>query len=105
MRSVNNRRSKRQPSSVKKLTVRIGGTNGTILVFRDRLALALLFLIEADKAGFAPSYWPHEKWSQCILTLRQEGIGIETLLERTDGLRGRYVLRCPVKIIDREDYE
>lgn len=105
MSSINHRRSKRQPRSVKKLTVRIGGTNGTILVFRDRLALALLFLIEADKAGFAPSYWPHEVWSQCIPMLREEGVGIETLLERTDGLRGRYILRCPVKIIDREDDE
>jgi hypothetical protein len=105
MSSINHRRSTRQPSVVKKLTVRIGGTDGTILVFRDRLARALLFLIEADKAGFAPSDWPCEVWSQCIPMLRQEGVGIETVLERTDGLRGRYILRCPVEIIDREDYE
>jgi len=109
MSSIEHRRAKRHPSFVKKLTVRIGRADGTILVFRNRLAWALLFLIEADKAGVAPFDWPDPRWSRCISMLRQQGVGIETLLEQHDGPHaapgGRYILRCLVKIIDREDCE
>lgn len=92
---------------VKKLTVQIGGTEGAILTFRDRLAWALLCLIEAGEAGVAPLDRPAPRWSQYISLIRRKGLVIETVFERHGGpyagRRGRYVLRSPIAIIGRED--
>jgi hypothetical protein len=71
MRSIEHQRAKRHLSYVKELTVQIGGTNGKILTFRDRLAWALLCLIEACEAGVAPLDWPAPRWSQYISMLRR----------------------------------
>jgi hypothetical protein len=87
MSSMEHRRAKRHQSYVKKLTVRIGGADGTIFEFHDRLAWALLCLIKAGEAGVAP---------------------LGTVLELRGpyaSRRGRYVLRRFVEIIDREDAE
>ena len=92
---------------MKKLTVQIGGAGGTILKFRDRSAWALLSLIEAGAAGVAPLERPAPRWSRYVSNLRQKGLGIETVLELYGGpyagRRGRYVLRSPIEILDRED--
>jgi hypothetical protein len=92
---------------VKKLSVRIGGTEGIIFAFRGRIAWGLLRLIEAGPAGVAPLDWPAPRWSQYILLLRQKGLVIETVFERHGGpyagRRGRYVLRSPIATIGRED--
>jgi hypothetical protein len=108
MSTLKHRSSRRhQRSYVKQLTVQIGGTEGAILTFRDRLAWALLSLIEAGEAGVAPLERPAPRWSRYVSNLRQKGLGIETVLERHGGpyasRRGRYILRSPIEIIDRED--
>jgi hypothetical protein len=109
MSSLNHRRSECHQNYVKKLTVQIGGADGTIFDFHDRLAWALLRLIEAGEAGVAPLEWPAPRWSQYVSILRQKGLSIETVLEWHGGpyagRRGRYSLRCPIEIIDREDAE
>ena len=107
MTDINRRRSKRHQSYVKKLTVQIGGADGTILRFHDRLAWALLSLIEAGEAGVAPLERPAPRWSLYVSILRQKGLAIETVLELHGGpyagRRGRYVLRSLIEIVDRED--
>jgi hypothetical protein len=104
---VNHRRSKRHHRHVKKLTVQIGGAGGTVLKFRDRLAWALLCLMEAGEAGVAPLERPAPRWSRYVSHLRQRGLGIETVLELYGGpyasRRGRYILRSLIKIVDREN--
>jgi hypothetical protein len=104
---INHRRSKRHQSYLRELTVQIGGTNGPIFTFHDRPAWALDRLIEVGESGVTTLDWPAPRWSQYILMFRRHGIAIETILERHDGpyagLRGRYILRCPAKIIDRKD--
>jgi hypothetical protein len=98
---------KRHQTYVKLLRVKIGGTEGPILTFRDRLAWALLCLMEAGQAGVAPLERPAPRWSQYILLLRQKGLVIETMLELHGGpyagRRGRYRLRSLIEIVDRED--
>jgi hypothetical protein len=100
-------RSKRHQSYVTELTVQIGGPRGAILIFRDRLAWALLCLIEAGEVGVAPLDRPAPRWSQYVLMLRKAGIVIETLLEKCGGpyagRRGRYLLRSSIKIVDRRE--
>jgi hypothetical protein len=100
-------RSKRHQRFVKKLTIRLGGAGGTILKFRDRSAWAILSLIEAGEAGVAPFERPAPRWSLYVSIFRQKGLAIETVLEPHGGpyggLRGRYVLRSLIEIIDRED--
>jgi hypothetical protein len=102
MSSINHRRSRRQQNYVN----RIACTDPTILTFCDRLAWALLCLIEACEDGVEPLDWPAPR-SQYISMLRRQGLVIETVLERHDGpyagLRGHYILRSPVKIVDRKD--
>ena len=108
MSSIEHRRAKRHQSYVKKLTVRIGGADGTIFEFHDRLAWALLCLIKAGEAGVAPLEWPAPRWSHDVSILRQKGLVIGTVLELHGpyaSRRGRYVLRRFVEIIDREDAE
>jgi len=72
-----------------------------------RSAWALLSLIEAGEVGVAPFERPAPRWSLYVSIFRQKGLAIETVLERHGGpyagRRGRYVLRCPIKIIDRKD--
>ena len=105
MSSIEHRRAKRHQSYVKKLTVRIGGADGTIFEFHDRLAWALLCLIKAGEAGVAPLEWPAPRWSHDVSILRQKGLVIGTCLNCTVPRRGRYVLRRFVEIIEREDAE
>jgi hypothetical protein len=104
---ITRRRLKRHQSYVKKLTVQIGRANGTVLTLRDRLAWALLSLIEAGAAGVAPLERPAPRWSQYIALLRQKGLAIETVFKRHGGpyagRRGRYVLHSSIEIIDRQD--
>jgi hypothetical protein len=104
---INHQRSKRHQSYVKKLTVQIGRADGTVLTLRDRLAWALLSLIEAGEAGIAPLERPAPRWSLYVSILRQKGLVIETVLELHGGpyagRRGRYVLHSHIEIIDRED--
>jgi hypothetical protein len=89
---INHRRSKskRRRRYVKTLAVQIGGAGGTILKFRDR--------------SFER---PAPRWSLYVSIFRQKGLAIETVLEPHGGpyagRRGRYVLRSPIEIIDRED--
>ncbi|SRR6266851_9144898 len=100
-------KSKRRRRFVRKLTVLVGGAGGAIRTFHGRLAWALDCLIKAGEIGVTPLEWPAPRWSQYILLLRRHRIAIETALERHGGpyagRRGRYVLRSPVEIIDRED--
>ena len=107
MIDITRRRSKRHQTYVRELAVQIGGAGGTILKFRDRSAWALLSLIEAGEVGVAPFERPAPRWSLYVSIFRQKGLAIETVLERHGGpyasRRGRYVLRCPVKIIGRKD--
>jgi hypothetical protein len=109
MSSINHRRSRRYHSYLKKLTIQIGGADGAILAFHDRLAWALLCLIEAGEAGVAPLEWPAPRWSQYFSMLRQKGLVIETVLEQHRGpyagRRGRYVISDLIEIVDREDAE
>jgi hypothetical protein len=106
---INHRRSKskRRRRYVKTLAVQIGGAGGTILKFRDRSSWALLSLIKAGQVGVAPFERPAPRWSLYVSIFRQKGLAIETVLEPHGGpyagRRGRYVLRSPIEIIDRED--
>jgi hypothetical protein len=106
---INHRRSKskRHQRHVTKLTVQLGDAKGPTVTFHDRLAWALDRLIETGESGVTPLDWPAPRWSQYILLLRRHGMPIETILERHGdpyaGRRGRYVLRCPIEILGRED--
>ena len=74
---------------------------------RGRYAWTLGKLIDAGDGGVTPIERPAPRWSHYVDILRdREGLEIETIEERHGGAyrgwHGRYVLRSPVIVIERE---
>ena len=77
------------------------------LLLDGRTAWALYNLIEAGPKGCTPIDNPAPRWSAYIFKLRHDyDIAIETVVEPHGGpfagRHGRYVLREPLRVIERE---
>ena len=93
--------------NVTQLTFKIPGNSAERKV-RGRYAWTLAALVEAGERGVTPIDRPAPRWSHYVDILRdREGLDIETVEERHGGpfrgWHGRYVLRTPVEIIEREE--
>ena len=88
---------------VVKLKVAIGVRE---LTFKGRVAWALDNLVKAGERGCTPIDHPGPRWSDYVLKLRRDGVGVETVHESHkgaySGTHARYVLASPVEILDRE---
>jgi len=92
-----------QESPVTGLTVRLGER---VLALSGREAWALAELIDGGMIGVTPLDNPAPRWSQYIMLLRRHGVVIETINEPHKGPfaghHGRYVLRTPLEVIERQ---
>lgn len=85
--------------------VQIGGPDGRVTSFTGRVAQTLCHLVQAGELGITPITHPQPRTSHYILMLRRAGLVIETIDEPHGGSfagsHARYVLRTPVKMIER----
>lgn len=93
--------------NVTNLTFRIAG-DSCERKLRGRYAWTLNALVEAGERGVTPIDRPAPRWSHYVDILRdREGLSIETIEEKHGGpfrgWHGRYVLRTPVEILEREE--
>jgi hypothetical protein len=92
-------------SNVTRISYRIG-TAGPVRFVRGRNAWTLDRLLAAGERGVTPIEQPAPRWSQYVAILRGQGLSIETIEERHGGpfrgWHGRYVLRSPVQVVERE---
>ena len=77
-----------------------------VLRFTGRDAWTLACLIDRGEIGVTPIERPAPRWSEYIRRLRKAGLVIETLHELHGGPykghHGRYVLRTPLSVIERQ---
>jgi hypothetical protein len=77
------------------------------LTAKGRDAWALSELVKAGDNGCTPLSHPGPRWSHYTWKLRRQGVAIETVTERHGGPwaghHARYVLRCPVEIIEIQE--
>ena len=91
-------------ANVRLVSVRVDGAEHR---FRGRYAWTLLCLIEAGEQGCTPVEQPAPRWSHYVFWLRRNGIAIETITEKHGGAyagtHARYVLRCPVEVVETQE--
>lgn len=96
-------------TSIRSITVRIGGDGGTVKRFTGRVAWTLMKLVGVGEKGIAPIGYPAPRWSQYVHLLRRGGIEIETIEEQHGGpyagRHGRYVLRTTVEVLARSEVQ
>lgn len=89
------------------LTARVGGPEGHIISVNGREAWALQCLLLAGDKGVTPITTPGPRWSAYVHDLRTAGVNIETINEPHGppfvGHHARYILRSPVKVIQRTE--
>lgn len=93
--------------NVVRILARIGdGPGAVVREFRGRRAWALNELLQAGPVGVTTLQRPAPRWSDYIMKLRREGVGIHTEHEGHGGdfagHHGRYRLTVPVSVIEVE---
>jgi hypothetical protein len=87
------------------LKIQIGGPEGRVITVCGRVAWALDQLLQAGDRGATPITHPAPRWSHYVFRLRREGVDVETIDESHGGAfagsHARYVLRSPVKVLER----
>ncbi|QFR34707.1 hypothetical protein [Ancylobacter sp. TS-1] len=87
------------------IRARIGDEGGPLIAVNGRTAWALDQLMAAGERGLTPVSRPAPRWSHYVLCLRRAGVIIETVDEphagAFAGTHARYVLRSPVRVIER----
>jgi hypothetical protein len=88
------------------LTLTVADPGGRLRTYQGREAWALRELIRAGERGCTPIDHPGPRWSAYVFQLRRDGLVIETRHESHGGPfpgnHARYILRTPLRIIERE---
>jgi hypothetical protein len=93
--------------NIVRLVAKVGaGDEAAVKTFRGRMAWALAELVAAGADGLTTLQKPAPRWSDYVMKLRRDGVGIATEHVAHQGAypghHGRYRLTVPVDVIEVE---